>query len=261
MKVHDTLLVYAKEYGQHTYNKQFTAYQDKYVRDWFRHDDGDGRKYRTRTRKGKIVKQYLDQSPGVPLSTCWSDVKQIYGQQGWFPGEQKEQTGYPTQKPLALLERVIKASSNEGDVVLDPFCGCATALVAAESLGRQWAGIDLSDMAAKLVVQRLEQASDTLWGGKIHHRGDVPRRTDQGKLPDYRTHKHTLYGKQEGVCGGCRTHFPFRNLTIDHIVPRDRGGSDHADNLQLLCGACNSVKGNRDQAYLVARLREHGVLA
>ncbi len=216
--------------------------------------------YQTRSRKGKIVKQYLDESPGVPLSTCWQDIKQIYGKQGWFPGTQKEGTGYPTQKPLALLERIIKASSNEGDVVLDPFCGCATALVAAEQLGRQWAGIDLSDMAAKLVVSRLEQASGTFWGGRVHHRRDLPRRTDLGKLPNYSTHKHTLYGKQEGVCAGCGTHFAFRNFTIDHVVPQARGGSDHLDNLQLLCGACNSTKGKGTQAELKAKLKQQGVI-
>ena len=63
----------------------------------------------------------------------------------------KEKTGYPTQKPLALLERIIKASSNRGDMVLDPFCGCATTLVAADYLQRRWAGIDLSPLAIKLV--------------------------------------------------------------------------------------------------------------
>ena len=67
----------------------------------------------------------------------------------------KEQVGYPTQKPLALLNRIINASSNPGDVVLDPFCGCATACVSAESLGRQWIGIDLSPVAATLVEARL----------------------------------------------------------------------------------------------------------
>ncbi len=74
---------------------------------------------------------------GNPVDTIWDDVPPIQAQS-------KERTGYPTQKPLALLERIIKASSNEGDVVLDPFCGCATACVAAEKLGRQWVGIDLS---------------------------------------------------------------------------------------------------------------------
>ena len=69
----------------------------------------------------------------------------------------KERTGYPTQKPLALLDRIIKASSNENDMVLDPFCGCATTCIAAEKLGRQWIGIDIEPEARNLVIQRLEK--------------------------------------------------------------------------------------------------------
>ena len=82
-------------------------------------------------------KRYLDEMQGVPVDTIWDDVRPI-------PAQSTERVGYPTQKPLALLERIIKASSNEGDVVLDPFCGCATACVAAENLGRRWIGIDIS---------------------------------------------------------------------------------------------------------------------
>lgn len=78
------------------------------------------------------------------------------------------------------------------------------------------------------------------------------------KLLNYRMHKHTLYGKQEGYCNGCKGHFPFRNMTIDHIVPRSKGGTDHEENLQLLCGACNSRKNNDTQAELIARLKKQG---
>ena len=153
----------------------------------------------------------------------------------------KERLGYPTQKPLKLLERIIKASTNPGDMVLDPFCGCATTCVAAETLGREWAGIDLSPLAVKLVGQRLYDHHGAF--GQIVSRTDPPSRTDLGELPNYRTHRHTLYGRQEGICNGCLVLFPFRNLTVDHIVPQSKGGSDHPDNLQLLCGACNSKKG------------------
>lgn len=163
----------------------------------------------------------------------------------WWTGiakltNQRERVGYPTQKPLKLLERIIKANSDPGDMVLDPFCGCATALVAAETLHRRWAGIDLSPLAVKLVGERLADHHGVF--GQITARTDVPKRTDLGKLPNYRTHRHTLYGRQEGICNGCLVHFPFRNLTVDHIVARKHGGSDHIDNLQLLCGACNSAR-------------------
>ena len=170
----------------------------------------------------------------------------------------KDYTGYPTQKPLALLERIIRASSNEGDVVLDPFCGCATTCVAAEKLDRHWIGADLSPLAVRLVRERLERQFGRLTF-KVVHREDLPVRTDLGKLPDYRTHKHTLYGRQEGVCEGCKIHFPFRNMTIDHITPRVDGGTDHISNLQLLCSACNSEKGPRSMAEFRAR-RQDGIL-
>ena len=166
--------------------------------------------------------------------------------------------GYPTQKPLALLDRIIRLASDEGGTVLDPFCGCATALVAADRLDRQWAGIDLSPLAARLVLKRLRDDRGPLFDD-VTHREDAPRRTDLGDVPIYRTHKHTLYGRQEGVCAGCQMMFPFRNMTIDHIVPRTKGGSDHIDNLQLLCGACNSMKGTETQEYLIARLKTEGI--
>ena len=80
------------------------------------------------------------------------------------------------------------------------------------------------------------------------------------KLWQYRSYKHTLFGLQESKCNGCGMLFPFRNMTIDHIIPRSKGGTDDPDNLQLLCGACNSTKGNRTQDELIASLREQGIL-
>ena len=195
------------------------------------------------------VKSYLDERKGRPVQDIWNDI--VMSKSG------KERTGYPTQKPLALLERIIKVSSNEGDVVLDPFCGCATACIAAEKLERQWVGIDVSPKAADLVKLRLRKEIGMFWQGI--HRTDIPRRTDLGELPNYRTHRHTLYGKQEGICAGCKVLFPFRNMTVDHIVPQSKGGTDHPDNLQLLCNACNSMKGARTQEVFIVKLKETGV--
>ena len=180
----------------------------------------------------------------------WTDVSPIQARS-------KERIGYPTQKPLALLERIISASSNPGDVVLDPFCGCATACVAAERLGRRWVGIDISEKAVELVNMRLREFMGDLFHERlVTARTDIPRRTDIDAPIPYRKQKHVLFGRQEGVCNGCRIAFLFPNLTIDHVVPRSRGGTDHLDNLQLLCGACNSIKGDREMAYLMARLKE-----
>ena len=201
--------------------------------------------------KGKVprFKRYLSTSQGRRVNDVITDINPI-------ASKSKERVGYPTQKPIALLERVIRASSNVGDVVLDPFCGCATTCVAAERHQRQWIGIDISDKAVELVQVRLEAEVGIF--GEVIHRTDIPKRSE--KLPNYRTHKHTLFGKQEGLCNGCRTQFPFRNMTIDHIVPKSQGGTDHEDNLQLLCGACNATKGTGTQAELISRLKARGIL-
>ena len=207
-------------------------------------------------QKGNIVirpdgklerRKYLKDYKGASYGNIWDDV---------LPPAGEERTGYPTQKPIALLERIVKASSDKDDIVLDPFCGCATTCVAAERHQRQWIGIDISPKAVDLVRVRLENEIGIF--GDIIHRTDIPKRSE--RLPNYRTHKHTLFGKQEGLCNGCKTQFPFRNMTVDHIVPQSQGGTDHEDNLQLLCGACNSTKGRGTQAELISRLKAQGVL-
>ena len=284
----DTILYSSRGSGG-TWNPPFRPLSEEYIQRSYRHiDPKTGRRYRldnlanpnrdrpnltyeflgvtrvwrwTKERmqreyeNGRIVqskpggvpayKRYLDEGRGAAVDTIWDDVQPIQAQA-------KERIGYPTQKPLALLNRIIKASSNPGDVVLDPFAGCATACVSAETLERQWIGIDLSPLAATLVQTRLRDAFKLFYD--INHRTDIPHRTDLGTLPNYRTHKHLLFGKQEGRCGGCRVAFPFRNFTVDHKVPQSKGGSDHFDNLQLLCGACNSTKGTGTQAKLLATL-------
>ncbi|MGI9307345.1 MAG: DNA methyltransferase [Gammaproteobacteria bacterium] len=219
----------------------------------------EGRIYKTPS--GYRLKDYLKDRDGAAVSDIWTDggVKPIQG-------KASENTQYPTQKPLALLERIIKASSNEGDVVLDPFCGCATTLVAAETLNRQWVGVDISNKAADLINARLQDAQDMLsakgaWK-KIITRENFPARTDNGAIMvNKKEHAHILYGMQEGNCAGCRCHFPFRNLTLDHQEPKSKGGQDTKTNLQLLCGACNSVKGDRPMAYLLAWLRKQGIIS
>ncbi len=96
-------------------------------------------------------KQYLHEMEGVPLQEIWTDIPPI-------SALAKERLGYPTQKPLGLLERIINSSSNKGDVVLDTFCGCGTALIASEKLGRKWIGIDISPTACRVMAQRLWDA-------------------------------------------------------------------------------------------------------
>ena len=182
------------------------------------------------------------------MGDVWTDISPIQG-------SSKERTGYPTQKPIALIDRIIKASSNEGDTVLDPFCGCATTLVSAEELRRSWVGIDISPKAAELVIRRVEERQG-LWRSIIH-RTDIPQRTDLGAIPKYNStaNRQKLYGLQEGHCAGCNSHFEARHLEVDHIISRGKGGTDHIDNLQLLCGNCNRIKGDRGMEYLKAKLQ------
>ena len=104
----------------------------------------------TRTGTPTLL-QYADQMAGVPLQNIWTDIPPVNPQA-------RERLGYPTQKPLALLERIISASSNEGDIVLDPFCGCGTAVHAAQKLGRRWIGIDITPLATNLIKRRMEEA-------------------------------------------------------------------------------------------------------
>jgi len=96
-------------------------------------------------------KRYLDEMSGQPITDDWHDIEHLHGSNNEF-------LGYPTQKPLALLERIIQASSNEGDIVLDPFCGCGTAVHAAENLNRKWIGIDITHLAISLIEKRLRDA-------------------------------------------------------------------------------------------------------
>ena len=242
-KKHDTILFYGKSRGT-VVNKLFVTW----AREEFlshRHDvktDAEGNLFiwTDGGTRGKRYKRMVDEvlEAGQPLDDVWNLPL--------LNSASKERTGYPTQKPLALLERIIQASSNAGDLILDLFCGCATTLVAARRLGRQWAGIDLSPLAIKLVNERIA-ADLPLWGGATALDAP-PVRTDLGILPNYRTHRHRLYGEKEGVCGGCDTHFPFRVMDVDHMLPRSRGGTDHADNLQLLCSGCNRSKGGKTMA-------------
>ena len=138
------------------------------------------------SRPGAVprYKRYLDEMPGLPLQDSWADIAPINSQA-------KERIGYPTQKPLALLDRIIRASSSEGDVLLDPFCGCATACVAAENLGRRWIGIDISPKAVELVNMRLQQSMGDLFHNRlVTARTDIPRRTDIDAPVPYRQNKH-----------------------------------------------------------------------
>lgn len=192
-RISDILLFYSLS-EKRTWNVQFTPYSQEYVDRDYQRVDADGRRYRLsdlrgpggaakgnpyyevmgvwrhwayskarmdqmiaegrviQTRPGAVpqYKRYLDEMPGVPLQEIWTDIPVINNRS-------KEMLVYPTQKPVALLERIIRTSSNEGDVVLDPFCGCGTAIEAAERLNRQWTGIDIAYPAIQVIEDRLRR--------------------------------------------------------------------------------------------------------
>lgn len=218
-QLHDSLFLYTGG-GQPTWNPQFEAYSDHYIGTKYTHDDGDGRLYRLDNmtspnprpnmmydwmghrspekgwrysmetmaqlhQEGRIwypndkskrpqLKRFLDEMQGVPMGSVWTDIAPLNSQAA-------ERLGYPTQKPLSLLERIIRASSNENDVVLDAFCGCGTALVAAQNLKRQWIGIDVSPTACRVMAKRLRDVcglpeDEKLWKvGRGFVVRDLPR--------------------------------------------------------------------------------------
>lgn len=189
----DVLLRYTKS-DEWTFNPQYVAHDPEYVKKFYRHRESDGRRYRlgdltnpnknrpnltyeflgvhrvwrwtrdrmqqahdaglvVQSRAGSVpqMKRYLDDMEGTPITNDWDDIEHLHGGDPEF-------LGYPTQKPLALLQRVIAASSDPGQVVFDPFCGCGTTIEAAQSLGRQWIGIDITHYAVTLIDRRLSEA-------------------------------------------------------------------------------------------------------
>ena len=182
----------------------------------------------------------------------------------------KEYMDWDTQKPLALLERIVAACSNEGDLVLDPFCGCATACVAAERLHRQWVGMDRSPRAGMLVRKRLREQDEgiAIWAHDVQVTRAIPVRTDDGGEPALSKAelKRLLFERQQvddglAACAaaeiGCPHILPIELLEIDRLRPGAAGGEYTLSNTQLLCGWCNRVKGKRDMAYLAERLAAH----
>ncbi len=172
---HDTIFYYIKNKQKYVFNPLYREHKEEY-KARFKKKDDKGRLYRDDRAGGR--KQYLYETKGTRYTDSWIDIMSF--QQNT---SSKERTGYPTQKPLALLERIIKASSNEGDIVLDPFCGCATTCIASEKLNRQWIGIDVSLKAYELVKKRLQtevaNPEDLFqYENKIVFSTSSPKRTD-----------------------------------------------------------------------------------
>ena len=247
---HDTILRYTKT-AQAIFNRpSYPHLADPHNE--FKYYDDDGRRYRlnrTNDKDGNPKRFYWDD--GIPVDTVWTYLRDKDFNQ--LNSNAPERTGYPTQKPLALYERIIKASSNPGDIVLDPFCGCATTLVAAERLGRQWVGIDANSKAAGIIERRLWDNRQMLGAAPV---GPVtvlnslpplpPRRTDAPKRINFRAeHIGRLIAEIGWICQGCGRDYSDdrRTMQVDHIIASSQGGDDGYDNATLLCGPCNNAKG------------------
>jgi site-specific DNA-methyltransferase (adenine-specific) len=178
---------------------------------------------------------------GKLLRDLWDDIPTINT-------ESSERTGYPTQKPLALLHRIIKASSHEGDIVLDPFCGCATTCVAAQQLDRKWIGIDVEKQSVNILIERL--SDDAGLFKDFVATDQIPKRSDIKEVLPSKSIKQRLCKEQDGKCNACGREFEIWDFEIDHIIPKAKGGGDYYENYQLLCGSCNRIKGDRPMEYL-----------
>ena len=261
---HDIILFYSKSRTA-TFTTQYGPMTEA-TRKSYSSVDEHGRRY----SKAHGGVTYLDEVKGRAVPSWWDDC----GSGSTMP--KRERSGYPTQKPLALYKRIIRASSNEGDIVLDPFCGCATTPIAAERLGRRWVGVDLWDGAHGQVIERLERqglAGPERTPERLLTFGDVtcttepPERTDDGEeaapalyTPSQRAlarwqrlsrkeiadHLADAQGDLEGVvCGGCGRKLEREFMQLDHIQPRSDRGENFITNRILLCHPCNGRKSDR----------------
>jgi site-specific DNA-methyltransferase (adenine-specific) len=184
-------------------------------------------------------KLYLDDSPGVAVSDNWTDIKPIFA-------VAEERLGYPTQKPLELLERIIAASSNEGDVVLDPFCGCGTAVDAAQKLKRKWIGIDITHLAISLIEKRLKDRYKGRAKFEVHGTPkDLDAARDLATRDKYQfqwwavslVEAQPFQGKKKGADTGIDGVKFFRDLDrkeVRKIVVSVKGGGIKPDDVRAL---------------------------
>jgi DNA modification methylase len=285
-RVRDIILRYSKRTDAAIYNQQFAEYTDAYIASKYASVDANGRRYMLDNltgpggaskgnafyevmgvsrhwryskanmerliAEGRIVqpspgsvpryKRFLDEMPGVSVSDDWDDIRPINSQA-------QERLGYPTQKPEALLERIIKASSNEGDTVLDAYCGCGTTVAVAQRLGRRWIGIDVTYQSIALILKRFADTYKDDWPAieaDIKLDG-VPRDIDSAMAlanrKDDKTRKEfekwavltysrnqARINEKKGADGGIDgiVYFLNQGFTVDHRLDNDKGFGDRS---------------------------------
>jgi site-specific DNA-methyltransferase (adenine-specific) len=191
--------------------------------------DLEGRLYFPKDTDGRIrLKLYLDEAKGSPLQNLWDDISPLNSQA-------QERLGYPTQKPVALLERIIASSSNEGDLVLDPFCGCGTTVHAAQKLNRRWIGIDVTHLAIGLIRRRLTEAFKGVTFDIVGAPQDVGGATTLAEADKYEFQKWALStieavpykGGKKGGDGGVDGYVYFKpdGKTTEKAIVSVKGGA------------------------------------
>ena len=285
---HDIILFYSKNVGSHVHERQYTvrSFTPKEARDQGYRQDENGRWFKTaprgnytdasiekleaegriyRTSNGTVrIKYFLNAgstdrvSEEVLIGDTWFDIQDM------MHAPRKERTGYPTQKPLALYKRMIEASSNPGDIVLDPFAGCATTCVAAEQLGRQWIGIDIREESGGVIRERLERevSENMAWDAIVRTPTEAPERTDDrepaapelvlespkpnARRISVREAREQLIVRDGQRCQGCGWEPEYADyLQVDHKKPKTLKGKDEMENYALLCDPCNRKKSNK----------------
>ncbi len=240
-KKHDNIFWYARDAKQHDADCSMPV-SPEYLASHYRQTDENGKPCRIRVDDGKERIYYPDE--GMNGNDWWDEIPSVNSQA-------IARLGYETQKPVPLLQKIINASSVEGDIVFDPFCGCATTCVAAQQLGRQWIGIDIEASAPRLLIERL--GDDAGLFSDFVHLTAPPVRTDIEMVEPSLPVKKTLYKEQKGKCLGCYNDYFAKDMEIDHIIPKSKGGGDYIENYQLLCGRCNRIKGDRPMEFLRMR--------
>lgn len=286
--VHDTILFYSKS-DKWVWNEQFVPYDEDYLNSFYRHvEEGTGRRYRlsdvTSNRpggsylwngrkppgnrywgyseetmkefeaQGRLVysktgipsyKRYLDEMPGQLLQDVWTDIQPLSSQGA-------ERLGYPTQKPEILLERILRASSNDGDTILDPFCGCGTTISVAQRINRRWIGIDITHLAITLMRNRLKDAfGDEVKYDVIGEPTDLAGARALSDLDKYQFQWWALWlvgarptdmkkGADRGIDG--RITFFIEKGKAEHIILSVKGGAVNVSHVRDLRGVVEREK-------------------
>ena len=242
----DTLLFYSVT-DKYTFNAIFRPLSEQTIKSEYRHTDENGRRYAIpRGRKylqGTVKRVYLDTNPGVAIGNLWIEKELT------IQGEDDERIGYPTQKPEALLERIIKASSNEGDLVADFFGGSGTTAAVAEKLGRRWIAADINKGAIQTTIKRLQKLPD-MQRGIVHYRvnnydasTDLERRGIVIKKYGVQTDRQEAFF--DGTLDGTLVKIidltkPLTPLDIQLIKDALENRSDELRNITVFCYGINS---------------------